>query len=92
VDPLAKVLPSVTPLERTLLHYPDVVARAAHEMEPHYLTTYLTELASAFNSWYASGKVIGGPHEQYGIFLTAAVERTLREGLTLLGIPVPEEM
>ncbi|MDZ4225943.1 MAG: arginine--tRNA ligase, partial [Patescibacteria group bacterium] len=39
-------------LERLLLHYPDVVARAASELEPHYVTTYLTELAAAFNSWY----------------------------------------
>ena len=79
-------------LERVLVHYSEVVERAAKELEPHYLTTYLTELASAFNSWYASGKVIGGPHQNYGVFLTTAVERTLAEGLGLLGIPTPEEM
>src|SRR3990167_8288070 len=79
-------------LERVLVHYSEVVERAVKELEPHYLTTYLTELASAFNSWYASGKVIGGPHQNYGIFLTAAVERPLSKGLALLGIPTPEEM
>ena len=79
-------------LERVLIHYSDAVARAAKELEPHYLTTYLTELAAAFNSWYASERVIGGEHPQYGIFLTQAVERTLAEGLRLLGIPTPEEM
>jgi len=82
----------VSVLERVLVHYPDVVARAAKELEPHYVTTYLTELASAFNSWYAREKVIGGPHQEYGIFLTTAVERTLAEGLGLLGIPTPDEM
>ena len=75
-----------------LVHYSEVVARAAKELEPHYLTTYLTELASAFNSWYAQEKVIGGPHPHYGVFLTTAVERTLSQGLNLLGIPTPEEM
>ena len=79
-------------LERVLVHYSEVVARAAKELEPHYVTTYLTELASAFNSWYAQEKVIGGPHQEYGIFLTTTVERTLAEGLGLLGIPTPEEM
>src|SRR3989344_178943 len=79
-------------LERVLVHSSGVVERAAKELEPHYLTPYLTELASAFNSWYASGKVIGGPHQNYGVFLTTAVERTLSQGLGLLGIPTPEEM
>ena len=79
-------------LEKVLVHYSEVVARAAKELEPHYLTTYLTELASAFNSWYAQEKVIGGPHPHYGVFLTTAVERTLSQGLNLLGIPTPEEM
>ncbi len=79
-------------LEKILLHYTDAVARAAKEMEPHYVTTYLTELASAFNSWYASGKVIGGASPHYGVFLTQAVEKTLAEGLHVLGIPAPEEM
>src|SRR3989344_2065561 len=79
-------------LEKVLVHYSEVVARAAKELEPHYLTTYLTELASAFNSWYAQEKVIGGPHPHYGVFLTTAVERTLSQGLNLLGIPTPEGM
>ncbi|MDZ4225977.1 MAG: DALR anticodon-binding domain-containing protein, partial [Patescibacteria group bacterium] len=91
--PLGQVLPSpMVPLARVLVHYSDAVERAAKELEPHYVTTYLTELASAFNSWYAQEKVIGGEHQEYGVFLTSAVERTLAEGLGLLGIPTPEEM
>ena len=79
-------------LERILAHYVEVVGRSARELEPHYLTTFLTELAAAFNSWYASERIIGGEHPHYGALLTEAVERTLREGLETLGIPVPEEM
>lgn len=79
-------------LERILVHFPDVVARAAKELEPHYVTTYLTELASAFNSWYASERVIGGANPSYGVLLTQAVEATLAKGLHVLGIPAPEEM
>lgn len=79
-------------LERVLVHYLDVVARAASELEPHYVTTYLTELAAAFNSWYASGKIIGSANEQYGILLAQAVEQTLAKGLQVLGISAPEQM
>ncbi len=93
IEPGASDAPqTVGTLERVLVHYSDAVSRAAKELEPHYLATFLTELAAAFNSWYAGERVIGGEHPHYGALLTAAVERTLREGLETLGIPVPEEM
>ena len=79
-------------LERTLVHFPQVLVRAAQELEPHYVTTYLTELASAFNSWYAQERVIGGKNPSYGVLLATAVEQTLTKGLHVLGIPAPEEM
>jgi len=79
-------------LERILIHYADAVERAAKELEPHYVTTYLTEVASAFNSWYAQNRVIGGTSPQYGVWLAYATIKTLSEGLTILGIPAPEEM
>jgi len=86
----APAIPSV--LERTLLHFPDAVERAAEELEPHYVTTYVTELASAFNSWYANERVIGGSNPHYGVLLAEAVEKTLAKGLYVLGIPAPERM
>ncbi len=79
-------------LEKTLLHFPDAVERAAKELEPHYVTTYITELAAAFNSWYANERVIGGSNPHYGVLLTEAVEQTLAKGLHVLGIPAPEKM
>lgn len=79
-------------LERILIHFPQVVERAAHELEPHHVTTYITELAAVFNSWYASERVIGGERPQYGLLLVQAVEQTLAKGLQILGIPAPEQM
>ncbi len=81
-----------THLERVLIHYPTVVERAARELEPHYLTVYLTEVAGAFNSWYTSNRVIGGEYPHYSLWITYAVIKTLSEGLETLGIPAPEEM
>lgn len=82
----------VTTLERVLVHFPEAVERAARELEPHYMTTYLTELAGEFNSWYAGTKVIGGANPRYGVFLVKAFEKVVSEGLRALGIPAPREM
>ncbi|MES2006809.1 MAG: arginine--tRNA ligase [Patescibacteria group bacterium] len=92
--PLGQVQPSASSsLERLLIHFPDAVARAAEELEPHHVTTYLTELASAFNSWYASERVIvDGKVEKEKLVLIKAVKNILLSGLSVLGIKAPEEM
>lgn len=79
-------------LERVLVHFSDALERSVEELEPHFLATYLLELASTFNSWYASERVVGGSHPQYGLLLVEAVEQTLRRGLAILGIQTPGEM
>lgn len=80
-------------LARVLVHFPDAVSRAGRELEPHYVTTYITELASAFNSWYAQGKVLNDEQiSDYHLDLVKGVENTLARGLSILGIPTPEEM
>lgn len=79
-------------IERIILHYPEVVARAARELAPNILTTYLTELAAAWNSFYAAEQVLGSPEESYKQRVTRAFANTMANGLTLLGIPTPEKM
>lgn len=80
-------------LIRILYYFPDVVVRAANEYEPHHLATYLTEVASVFNSWYATERVIvDGKVDEEMLGLVKGVERTLAKGLDLLGIPAPEKM
>lgn len=86
-------IPELVPVfERLLPRFPDIVFRAAKEYEPHYVTTYLTELAAAFNSWYAGEKIIGSPDEAYKLALTRAFATTMKNGLWLLGIQAPEKM
>ncbi len=80
-------------VERLVIHFPDVVAYAAQELEPHYVTTYLTELASAFNSWYASERmIVDGKITTRNLAVVQAIESTLAKGLDVLGIPAPQEM
>lgn len=83
---------AVPVVERLLPRFPDVVLRAAQEYEPHHVTTYLTELAGAFSSWYAGEKIIGSENEAYKLALVTAFAQTMKNGLWLLGIQAPEKM
>jgi len=87
-----KVPELIHEFERLLPRFPDIVLRAAKEYEPHYITTYLTQLAGAFNSWYASEKIIGSDTQAYKIALTKAFAQTMKNGLWLLGIKTPDRM
>lgn len=87
------ITPEIKDVERILIHFPDTVARAAREMEPHHVTTYVTELAAAFNSWYGAERmIIDEKVTSYNLALVRAVESTLAQALDVLGIPTPEEM
>ncbi len=79
-------------VERLIIHYPEVVARATRELAPNLLVNYLTELASAWNSFYASEQVLGSPEEAYKQRVARAFATTMENGLTLLGIPAPIRM
>ena len=79
-------------LERVLLHFPEIALRAERALSPNLVVTYLTELAGAWNSFYATERIRGGEHEAYKLRLARAFVSTMTNGLTLLGIPVPEKM
>ncbi len=79
-------------VERIILHFPGVAARAARELAPNLLVNYLTELSGEWNSFYAQERIIGGDYEAYKLRLARAFVQTMTNGLTLLGIPAPEKM
>ncbi len=79
-------------IERLLTRFPEVVAHASEEKAPNHIVTYLTQLASEWNSFYAQERIIGGDHEGYKLELARAFVQTMTNGLSLLGIPVPERM
>jgi arginyl-tRNA synthetase len=79
-------------LERLVVQFPDVTLRAATEEAPQLVVTYLVNLASAFNHFYASEKIIGSPDENHLLNIVSAVKAVLKNGLWLLGIEALEEM
>lgn len=84
----------VTTLERYVYRFPEIVDRALSELEPHHIATYLTELASLFNAFYANNQIIkeGDSSSSYKVALTKVFSITMENGLNLLGIRVPEKM
>lgn len=80
-------------LARLLIRFPDLVARAQEELQPHHVANYLISIAAAFNSWYAQEQILDGTSAAaHKVALTDAVRVTLKNGLWLLGIQAPEKM
>ncbi len=79
-------------LERIILHFPEVAARAARDLAPNLLVNYLIELAGEWNSFYAKERIVGGDFESHKLMLAGAFIHTMTNGLTVLGIPIPEKM
>ncbi len=84
----------ITELEKILYRFPEVVERAGSEYSPHYIATYLIELASSFNAFYAKNKIVDEKDalSPYKVALTEAFSIVVKNGLNLLGIQAPERM
>ena len=80
-------------IEKLLYRFPEVVERAGKEYAPNYITTYLTELSSSFNNFYAHEQVLNdSPESAYRLAIVKAFNIVIKNGLTILGIPTPESM
>lgn len=85
----------ITTLEKLIYRFPEVVERSYELLEPHHIAVYLTELASAYNSFYGQNLIINMDDidgSGYRLALTEAFRTTMINGLYLLGIEVPERM
>lgn len=79
-----------------LLSYPDELAFAAVQREPHRLTTYADELAALFHSFYKQCRVLDDKNLELSaarLALTQATRIVVRNVLTgIFGISAPESM
>ncbi|MBV8086009.1 MAG: arginine--tRNA ligase, partial [Chloroflexi bacterium] len=97
----AAVVPpvAVQPIERELLEtmadFPSHIARAADQRSPVILATYVYNLAKQFSDFYQAVRVLQEPDVELRTFrlaLTACVKQVLANGLTVLGLALPESM
>ena len=89
-------------LIKALARYPEVVQTAGALMEPHRITYYLTTLAKSFSKYYNQHRVL--PQQDLvlsegdqkltraRLYLVTAVQKVIRNGLSLLGVSAPERM
>jgi arginyl-tRNA synthetase len=82
----------ITDIERMAFRFPSVVARAALERAPHHVAQYVIVMSSLFNEWYARERVLESDHAPHLLAVAGVAGTTIRQGLELLGIPVPEKM
>lgn len=82
-------------LAKKIMFFPRVILRAAQFDSPHFIATYLEELAQSFNHFYHRVPVIKAESENLQASraaLTRAVADVLNEGLRLLAVSAPERM
>ena len=86
--------PEEIDLIKVLARYPEIIKSSATTMEPHRITFYLMNLASAFHTYYNKHRVLNDdPLLRCGrLNLILAVQKVIRNGLTLLGVSAPEKM
>jgi len=82
--------------ERSLLRWIDrfgeTVEIAEKNLSPNLICSYLIELSSRFNLFYAECKIVGTAKEAFRLALTRAMAQVLKNGLWLLGIETVEKM
>jgi len=84
----------VSEVEKILYRFPEIVERAGEEYAPNYIATYLIQLSSAFNGFYANNKIVDkeDKNSAYRLAITKAFSIVLKNALKLLGISAPEKM
>lgn len=78
-----------------LLQFEEAVQVVGKEGTPHVLCAYLYELAGAFSSFYEHCPILNNDDQQVKLSrlkLALLTERTLKQGLDLLGIKTVEKM
>lgn len=81
-------------LVKAITRYPEVIALAARNHEPHQLSFFLRELANDFHGYYNSCQFLVENEKlcQARLCLISATRQVIKNGLDILGVTAPEEM
>ncbi|QQS39329.1 arginine--tRNA ligase [Candidatus Woesebacteria bacterium] len=75
-----------------LSQYSGTILIGVKNYSPSVICTYLYNLASTFNKFYNSNKIVGSDNEELRLALTKATATVIKSGLDILGIQAPERM
>ena len=75
-----------------LSEFSDAFDLALSDYSPHHICNYLYELAVVFNRFYENSRVLDGDRVELRVALVRSYEQVLSKGLSILGMPQPEQM
>jgi arginyl-tRNA synthetase len=81
-------------LIKRLSEFPEIISLSASESSPHYIATFLKDLAADFHSYYNANKFLSDDKalQNARLALIDATKIVIKNGLQLLGISAPEKM
>ena len=81
-------------LIKRLSEFPEIISLSASETSPHYIATFLKDLAADFHSYYNANKFLSDDKalQNARLALIGATKIVIKNGLQLLGISAPEKM
>lgn len=91
----SEIHPKEKELIKLLAAFPTIIQESAKEYSPAVIANYTYELAKTFNQFYDVCDVLreeDADVKNFRIALVVTVARTIREGMRLLGVEVPERM
>ncbi len=88
------VLPEEIRMIKLVASYPDLIEASALALEPHRITFYLQDLATALHNYYFHHRVITDDRRltEARLILLQAVQQVLKAGLSIIGVSAPERM
>ncbi|MBR0597051.1 arginine--tRNA ligase [Sinanaerobacter chloroacetimidivorans] len=81
-------------LAKLIYRFPEIVVDAAEKYEPSIVTRHIVDIAQSFNKFYHDEHILVDNEEEKTakIILSFAAKQTIKNGLQLLGMEVPERM
>ncbi|WP_152000946.1 MULTISPECIES: arginine--tRNA ligase [unclassified Imperialibacter] len=80
---------------RVIADFPDKVRVAAEELNPAVVANYVFDLAKEYNRFYTEHSIFNEDNQEkvkLRVMLSLVVARTIKTGMGLLGIDVPDRM
>ncbi len=82
-------------LLQLLIQFPNIISEAAEQLDPSSIANYAYNLAKTYHRFYHELRILSAETEQAKLFrlqLSKAVGETLKSGMHLLGIEMPDRM
>jgi len=92
--PRLDITMEIDPVLRKVFQYELMLEEVINEIAPQKLITYLFELASLYNSFYANTRILEDENKDasHQLYISQIVKEKLQKSLDILGIKAPEKM